>query len=325
MRYHCLDQQVVVITGASSGIGEALAHQFYSAGCRVVLASRRVGELERVRSDLLRKTSDDIRFIRPDIVQLDLLELDKIPAKCAQILEQCKHVDILINNGGISLRSDVLSVTSDVDQRMMKINYLGAVALTKGKYANRQFYGDEFDRLVSIFFYRFSAVYDQAPAREHRVRQQRRRPAADSLSLCVHCIKTRAASVRRLFARRNSLIEREGLRLQSRICSDECLTERLDRFRAPPRRYLLRIPHLSPHFNSILSLTVMDPETAAGESPEKCASEIFKSILAEDNESLPIQYALIAWLRVSVPPLFFYIMERRAKDLASRYRSTQFI
>lgn len=151
MRYHCLDQQVVVITGASSGIGEALAHQFYSAGCRVVLASRRVGELERVRSDLLRKTSDDIRFIRPDIVQLDLLEVDKIPAKCAQILEQCKHVDILINNGGVSLRSDVLSVTSEVDQRMMKINYLGAVALTKGKYASRQFDGDEFDRLVSIF------------------------------------------------------------------------------------------------------------------------------------------------------------------------------
>lgn len=127
-------QQVVVITGASSGIGEALAHQFYSAGCKVVLASRRVGELERVRSDLLRKTSTEIQFIRPDIVQLDLSDIDRIPSKCEQILNMCKHVDILVNNGGISLRSDALSVTNETDLRMMKVNYLGAVAMTKGKF-----------------------------------------------------------------------------------------------------------------------------------------------------------------------------------------------
>lgn len=45
--------QVVVITGASSGLGEALAHNFYVAGCKVVLAARRREELERVRTDLL--------------------------------------------------------------------------------------------------------------------------------------------------------------------------------------------------------------------------------------------------------------------------------
>lgn len=45
--------QVVVITGASSGLGEALAHTFYTAGCKVVLAARREDELERVRKDLL--------------------------------------------------------------------------------------------------------------------------------------------------------------------------------------------------------------------------------------------------------------------------------
>lgn len=50
--YNC-DLQVVVITGASSGLGEALAHSFYMAGCKVVLAARRKDELERVRNDLL--------------------------------------------------------------------------------------------------------------------------------------------------------------------------------------------------------------------------------------------------------------------------------
>jgi NADP-dependent 3-hydroxy acid dehydrogenase YdfG len=46
--------QVVLITGASSGLGEALAHSFYRAGCQVVLAARREIELQRVREDLIR-------------------------------------------------------------------------------------------------------------------------------------------------------------------------------------------------------------------------------------------------------------------------------
>lgn len=50
---NCLPGKVVVITGASSGLGEALAHTFYIAGCRVVLCARRQEELERVRKDLL--------------------------------------------------------------------------------------------------------------------------------------------------------------------------------------------------------------------------------------------------------------------------------
>lgn len=45
--------QVVLITGASSGLGEAMAHTFYLAGCKVVLAARRKEELERVRADLM--------------------------------------------------------------------------------------------------------------------------------------------------------------------------------------------------------------------------------------------------------------------------------
>lgn len=48
-----LPGKVVLITGASSGLGEALAHAFYKAGCKVILAARRIDELERVRKDLL--------------------------------------------------------------------------------------------------------------------------------------------------------------------------------------------------------------------------------------------------------------------------------
>lgn len=50
---NALPGKVVVITGASSGLGESLAHTFYKAGCKVVLTARRTNELERVKTDLL--------------------------------------------------------------------------------------------------------------------------------------------------------------------------------------------------------------------------------------------------------------------------------
>lgn len=49
-----LPGKVVLITGASSGLGEALARTFFKAGCRLILLARRQGELERVRSDLMK-------------------------------------------------------------------------------------------------------------------------------------------------------------------------------------------------------------------------------------------------------------------------------
>lgn len=122
-----------VYIGASSGIGEALAHEFYAYGCKLVLAARRIGELERVRRNLLNtKLSAGIESIRPEIVPLDLEQIQQLPDKAHQILRSNLHVDILINNGGVSLRSDALTVKQEVDVQLMNINYFGAVALTKG-------------------------------------------------------------------------------------------------------------------------------------------------------------------------------------------------
>lgn len=122
-----------MITGASSGIGEALAHEFYLLGCKVVLAARRINELERVRNNLLNlKLSNGIQSIRPEIIALDLAELSQLPDKANEILRKCAHVDVLINNGGVSVRSDALSTSHDVDVRLMNVNYFGAIRLTKG-------------------------------------------------------------------------------------------------------------------------------------------------------------------------------------------------
>ncbi|XP_039490646.1 dehydrogenase/reductase SDR family protein 7-like [Drosophila santomea] len=124
-----LPGKVVLITGASSGLGESLAHVFYRAGCRVILAARRTQELERVKKDLLALDVDPA--YPPTVLSLDLAELNSIPEFVTRVLAVYNQVDILINNGGISVRSDVASTAVDVDLKVMVVNYFGSVALTK--------------------------------------------------------------------------------------------------------------------------------------------------------------------------------------------------
>lgn len=65
------------------------------------------------------------------MLPLDLSDLNSIPDKIKQILEIFDHVDILINNGGISVRSDIVSSSVDIDIKVMLVNYFGSVAMTK--------------------------------------------------------------------------------------------------------------------------------------------------------------------------------------------------
>lgn len=116
--------KIVWITGASSGIGEALAYELARRGATLVLSARREAELERVRQQCPR-ASEHL------IVPLDLAATETLPAAAATVLERRGHVDILINNGGISQRSTAHETTLDVDRRIMEVNYMGTVALTK--------------------------------------------------------------------------------------------------------------------------------------------------------------------------------------------------
>jgi len=128
----CLEGKVVVITGASSGLGEALAHAFYKEGCRLIIASRRTSELSRVRDEILSSCFRKGKVFPPVIVQLDLSEMEKIHDVTNTILGIYGHVDILVNNAGVSYRGEICETAPDVDARIMNINYLGTVMLTKG-------------------------------------------------------------------------------------------------------------------------------------------------------------------------------------------------
>lgn len=117
--------KVVWITGASSGIGEALAKAFADEGAKLILSSRRSDELERVKNTLKSINSDIL------ILPLDLAETSKTDALTKQVIDTFGRIDILINNGGISQRSLTKDTSLEIDRKVMEVNFFGTVALTK--------------------------------------------------------------------------------------------------------------------------------------------------------------------------------------------------
>lgn len=116
--------KVVWITGASSGIGEALAREFSAQGARLVLSARREAELERVRASCARP---EAHIVLP----LDMTDSDALSVHVNTVLERCGHIDVLVNNAGISQRSLVKDTALDVDRRIMEVDFFGPVALIK--------------------------------------------------------------------------------------------------------------------------------------------------------------------------------------------------
>jgi len=116
--------KVVWVTGASSGIGEALAMAFSREGAQLVLSSRNEQELERVR-----KSCDDAD--RHLVVPFDLTQHDALPSVTAGVLRRVGHVDVLVHSGGVSQRSLASDTALTTDRAIMDLNFFGTVGLTK--------------------------------------------------------------------------------------------------------------------------------------------------------------------------------------------------
>lgn len=120
-----MQEKVVIITGASSGIGLACAKEFSSQGYRVVLAARNIQKLIEIEASL-KISNPNILVIQTDVsVQSDCKNL------IDSTIQKFGRIDILINNAGLSMRALFLEVDLEVLKRLMDVNFWGSVYCTK--------------------------------------------------------------------------------------------------------------------------------------------------------------------------------------------------
>lgn len=118
------NKKVVWITGASSGIGEALAYNLAAKGAKLILSARSVDKLNRVKQNCKLDESDVL------VLPFDLAHYKKMEAHCRQVMDTFGQVDYLFNNGGISQRSLAVNTDIEVVKKIMDVNYTGTIALT---------------------------------------------------------------------------------------------------------------------------------------------------------------------------------------------------
>lgn len=117
-----IDNKIVWITGASSGIGEALAYELAAKKCKLILSARNLEALALVKS----KCNTEVALL-----PFDLSDFDLAKSHVEKAISFFGKIDVLINNGGVSQRSLLAETDFSVDKKLIEIDYLGVVALTK--------------------------------------------------------------------------------------------------------------------------------------------------------------------------------------------------
>jgi dehydrogenase/reductase SDR family member 7B len=125
MKFYPMKNKVVIITGASSGIGKALAEEFAARGAKVVIAARNTDKLKALEDELKKKNGD----VFP--VTADVSKEDDCRKIIAETIKKYGTIDILINNAGISMRAIFADLNLKVIEQVMNINFWGTVYCTK--------------------------------------------------------------------------------------------------------------------------------------------------------------------------------------------------
>jgi dehydrogenase/reductase SDR family member 7 len=117
------DKQVIWVSGASSGIGAELASALVKDGAKVAISGRREDNLKELAGQL----GHDNTLVLP----LDVTEHAAIPSALQRVLAHYGHIDMLINNAGITQRSLAKDTAMHVYRKLMEVNYFGSVAMTQ--------------------------------------------------------------------------------------------------------------------------------------------------------------------------------------------------
>ena len=117
--------KVIVITGASSGIGEASAEEFAKRGANIVLVARRKDKLEKVEKNLAKYSVKTMSIV------CDVSEKEQVKQMVEKVLETFPQVDVLINNAGFVIYGKVEELSIEDVESQMKTNYFGTIYCTK--------------------------------------------------------------------------------------------------------------------------------------------------------------------------------------------------
>ena len=125
--------QVVVITGASSGIGEALARTYYEHGAYIALSARRLERLQAIVDDLEAQKIDS-QETRLCIFQCDVTQKEEVHHLIEHTLEKWGHIDIVVANAGFGVSGSFTKLSMGDYQRQFDTNIFGVMHLLKASY-----------------------------------------------------------------------------------------------------------------------------------------------------------------------------------------------
>lgn len=120
-----MNESVVVVTGSSTGIGQATAEAFAREGATVVLAARSEGRLQRIRSDIEKAGGNAV------VMAVDVTDRAAVVEMIKNVVETHGRIDVLVNNAGIGLLSSVEDMDPAELKRVFEVNLFGLIWCTQ--------------------------------------------------------------------------------------------------------------------------------------------------------------------------------------------------
>lgn len=123
--------KVIIVTGASSGIGLASATRFASLGAKIVLAARSIDKLEKIAEEINKKFNSQQPTAKVLCVKTDVTKEEDCKNLVEQTVKHFGKIDVLVNNAGISMRAVFKDMDLNVMRSLMDTNFWGTVYCTK--------------------------------------------------------------------------------------------------------------------------------------------------------------------------------------------------
>jgi len=111
--------KVVIVTGASSGIGRSCVYQLANKGAKLVLVSR--------SEDKMRKIKNDLGNVDAIVIKTDVSKMDEVGYMVEKVIARYSRVDILINNAGVGLRGSMISAPIQHFEQLINTNLMGII------------------------------------------------------------------------------------------------------------------------------------------------------------------------------------------------------